>query len=494
MRSVFWVTGVFMVLAGCQSPQAKSNATNIASPDIASIIDPIDRVRAAYQIDRLKKATTIRLEDDVRQNFPDHDYSPDFHEMSAQRRHYIIDLENQSASSEFLTNIANTYYHERSVHVDGKGQSIIYASGYYQDQGDVDFMAQYGGVMRSSEAMLALFLDKAGDTARLEGETMWLGKLHDKVTFDFPNSPPLTLLIQKNTGYISKMSRRVGEDFLVSYTFNFHTLQDGIPVAREHGLYGNSDRLYYSINRRVVVDDHSDKDAFEIEMDLLPEPERVDQSAMTAEALSDNLFQVGQGDFYAAFVKTNQGLVAFGVEAGFTERLQAYRSETSDTSPLVYAIAANHHNVRLAGLPDAITAGATLLVTPNARARVLESLNDDGLNSRVETIDFSKTIGALTIYNLATSVAAQNLVAYNSVDQTVLQTGHYAAPFKDTPLWGDYSGATLLQSLKPLRLNPAYLISSDSRRAENWNAFQTAIEKLPPSSCARNRQICKGHY
>lgn len=485
MRLPILFTSIIITLASCQTAPV-SSATSL-------IENPIDRVRAAYQVDRLREAKTIRIEGDIRQDYPDHEYSPDFHDMSAQRMHHVIDIHNSSGSSEYLTRISNTHYHGRSVLVDGTSRFIIYPSGLYQQPEEVDFISEYGPTIRSSEAMLALWLDKSADTARLEGEEMWLGNRHDKVTFDFPNSPPLTVLIQKDTGYISKMSRLIGNEILVSYTFNYHTLQDGIPVAKEHNLYAGEDRILYSFNRGLTLNDRDDRNAFEVESDILPEPERMDQSAMTAEAITDTMHQVGQGESYTTFIKTAQGLVAFGVEAGFESRLQAYREETADQTPLGFAIIANHHNVRMEGASEAVAAGATLLVTPDAEARVRAAL-DEGGASKVEKISASKTIDNLTIYNIATSTASENLVLFDEKSASVVQTSHYAAPFKDAPLIAEFTGVTLMQGLDPLELSPNLILSTDSRRAENWNTFEEAVSQYVHQPCVRDRKICEGWF
>ncbi|MEP3891653.1 MAG: hypothetical protein ABJN69_14435 [Hellea sp.] len=485
MRRSILLASFATLLANCQTSTANHNHSEISNP--------IERVRAAYQVDRLRDAKTIRLEDDIRQNYPDHDFSPDFHEMSAQRRHYIIDLKNKAGSSEFLTEITGTYYHGRAVLQDGKSQYIIYPSSVYQDQGETEFLSEYGPVMRASDVMLAIWLDEAADNARLEGKEMWSGQFHDKITFDLPNSPPLTILVQEDTGYISKMSRSVGE-ILVSYVFNYHDVQNGIPIAKEHNLYINDERIYFSFNRNLVLNDKEDQKAFEVEADITLEPQRVDQSIMTAEAVTDATYQVGQNDSYTSFIRTPSGLIAFGVEAGFADRLKAYREASDDTSPLAYAVVANHHNVRLRGASEAIAAGATLLVTPDAQSRVRSAIADatSTPDQTIEVVPASKTIGSVNLYNLETSNASANLVAFNEADKALIQTAHYSAPFVDAPLWAELNGATLMQKINALGISPAYIVSTDSKRIESWDAFETALDNFDYKKCYRNRRICKG--
>ena len=484
MRPSALSIGLLLYLSACQTlPET--------SEDLSSL-SPIDRVKAAYQVERLHAAKTIRVEDDIRQEYPDHDYGPDFHDLSEQRRHHIVDVQNQSGSSEYLTKITGTYYHGRSVLADGKSRYIIYPNSVFQDQGDRDFISEYGPVVRSSEAMLALWLDKAADTARLDGEEMWLGETHDKITFDFPNSPPLSVLVQKDTGYISKMYRIIGQGMVVSYTFDNYGEQNGIPVAREHSVYAGRERLYYSFNRKISLDDRADVNAFTVEPDIVLEAKRVDQSKMTAERTTNSLVQVGQDDAYTSFMKTDQGLVAFGAEAGFSERLKAYRDETSDRSPLIYAIVSSHHNVRLGGVTEAVAAGASLLVTQDAEARVRAQFENSNITPRLETISTPKSIGTVTVYNLATSNASENLVAFNSSDGVLVQTSHYAAPFESAPLRAELNAVTLMEKVEPLGITPTLLVSTDSRRAERWDVYEQAVANFDPTPCQRTRRICDG--
>ncbi|MEP3891654.1 MAG: hypothetical protein ABJN69_14440 [Hellea sp.] len=456
--------------------------------DYSEISDPIKRVRAAYQVDRLLAANTIRLEEDLRENESNFEYSSDFQEMTSRRRHHIVDLKNGSASSESLREISRTYHHGRQIIKDGRSWTIIYPTSSYQERGEADVLSLYGPFARASGALLAVWLDKAADSARLEGKEMWFGEQHDKVTFDFPNSSPLTILVQENTGYISKLSRQVG-DIRVSYTFNYHELQNGIPIAREHSGYVNSERRYFSFNRNIILDDADDNNAFELESGLYLEPERVDQSAMTAEAVTDTIFQVGQNRTYTSFIKTQSGLVAFGVGAGFADRLKAYRDASNDTSPLAYAIAPSLHRARIMGAGEAAATGATLLVTPDAEARIASALDEA---AKIKSISAPVTIDTLTIYNLETSNAAENLVVYNSADRTLIQSSHYSIPFVEAPILNELNAEGLRQRISELGLTPTHIVDTESKRIESWDVFETVVDSFDFKKCYWERKICEG--
>lgn len=477
-----------MILCGC----AMFGSVGVHAQAPTNQVDQIiDRVSAAYKVDRLNQASTIRFEEERRFEFPDHEYRSNFHELSTQRQHHILDLNNQSASSEYLTQIANSHWHGRSVAKDGKSRFILYAPQYVQEAEDQDFYGYYGRVIRSSAALLARELFNAKDTAKYIGEEMWMGKQHDKVTFEMPNSPPLNILVRKDSGMISYMDRIVGETSTVSYIYEKYEVQDGIPVAHEHSIYGNGIRLFLSLDRKLAIDDQSDKNAFEIEAGIVPEPQRVDQSAMTVEKTADNIFHVGQNEHYSTFISTNDGVVAFGMGPGFADRLQAYRQQTAIDLPLTHAIISDHHRGEMAGAPDAASTGATLLVTPDALDRVQQLVAQGSPAAQIETIENQTAIGDLVVANVSTAHAGSNLVAFHEPSGTFVQTAHFSILYNNAASFAEFPAVTLNDAVTKFDWTPKIILSAESRKAGPWQAFQKAVSEFDPTACFRNRRICQ---
>lgn len=470
---------------------AVSGSVGISAQTPTNMVDQIvDQVSAAYKVDQLNRASTIRLEEERRHEYPDHEYGPDFHDLSAQRQHHVLDFNNQSGSSEYLTSIAGSNWHGRSVLKNGKSRFIIYAPQFLQNEVEEDFAVEYGRIIRSSGALLARELVNAKGTAQYDGEEMWLGKMHDKLTFEMASSPPLTIFVGKDTGYISYMVRTVGENIKVAYTFDHHMLQDGIPVAREHSFYANGERVFYSFDRKLVINDQRDNNAFEIDAGIIPEPERVDQSSMTVESIAEGIHHAGQDENYSTFFSTNDGVIAFGIGAGFGDRLKAYREQTAITLPLTHAIVADHHRGKMAGAGDAAAEGAILLTTQDAAPRVKAMLAEANPDARVEAVEKRSDFGGLAILNVATAHASRNLVAYHAPSATFAQIGHFNNPYKSEAGFTDYTAVTLNDALVPFALTPKTILSAESRKADTWTAFQNAMKAYDPTPCHRDRAIC----
>ncbi len=483
MRAPFLLTFLMCALL---SPEMVS-----ATPQQSAAHDVIERLRSVYQVDRLNEASTIGLTEDRRMEFPDHEYASDFHQLSEQRYHHILDFQNQAASTEVLTRIANSHWHGRSILKDGKSQFIIYANGFVQDQGEQEFPVEYGRVIRGVAALMARDMVNSPDKLRHSGEEMWLGKMHDVLLFDMPHSPTLTVYVEKETGHITHMDRTVGSGTKVSYTYRGYGKQDGIAVATEHSVYANGARIYYGFARGLKLDPATSFDAFELDSGLLPEPQLVDQSTMTVERVGVNAFHVGQEGSYSTFFPSDSGIVAYGLGAGFGERLSAFREVTGNSLALTHAIVADLHGVDRIGAPDAALEGAVILVTSDAEDRVRSMLEENGIAGSIQSVEGQLQLGEVLIADVATAQAAHNLIAYSAAGRVLTQTGHFHNPYVDRPGYADFTAVTLRDALLPLAISPAYVLSNESRKAESWQNFLAAVEGHNPSECFRDRPICE---
>ena len=456
----------------------------------------IERVKRAYNVDYLEKAKTIRLEHDYDRVYDSHDYTPEFHQRAFRRQHYIFDFQNEQYSSEWVTKINNSNYHGRYFLKDGILIDMDYAHGLYRDNGEADFYAQYGFNIRESDVLLAIWLSRSAETARYQGEAMWLGLKHDIVEIDFPSSPPLKIFIRRKDGAITKMERAINHELIVYYTYRRHKKQDGSLIAQEYSVFAEGERLYFSYNRNIDVNNRKDRNAFEVDKGILLEPERVDQTEMSIDKIAlhtndeDSLIHhVGQGESYTAFMLTGEVITAFGGKAGFADRLAAYRDETGNRLPLGYVVLPSHHAEEIAGASDALAAGATLLTTEDA-ASTLKGVLDE--TAKIEVITREKEISGLRLFPASTDLADMVLAGYFEPQRAALQSSHYASPYANSGFYSKYAGVTLYNAFPAdVKNSASILISTESKKPETWEDFVDAVQNHDPTPCHRKRDICK---
>ena len=482
------LTTAIAMAAACAVPSAGGSAES-QQTNRTGLVAAIARMETAYRPQKLLAASRIRLEEDLRIPYAGHDYSPAFHDLSSQRRHHVLNLRGRSGSSEYLTDIGHTRYHARSILHDGRFRFIDYAPGTYQDDEARDFHAHYGAVVRASDVLLAVALFQAKDGARFAGREMWLGQMHDAITFDQPGSPPLTVLIQDGTGHISKMTRIVGGETAVQYTFDHHDRDHGIAIAREHSVYARREPLYFSFNRRLVVNAREDRSAFQTDKGLKAEPKRLVNDTLSIRPAGKGGHHVGREESFTTFFDTSAGLIAFGLETGFSERLEAYRKQTGVDSPLRVAVAADHHEGDHAGAPDAAAAGAAIWATTAAQARVKERLKDD---KKVEAVETRRSFGDIAVLPLSTAHAAEVLIVWQRSSGLIVQSGHYISPYVSAIHYAKYPAVSVHRAILDAGLKPSDLLSTASARTETWASFSKAVAAHDRTACYRSRPICRG--
>ena len=449
----------------------------------------LNRVETAYAVEQLEQADTIRLESEYRLPFDSHDYSVDFHDLTHQRFHIILDFKNQQGSHEYVTEIARTSYHGRNLIQDGKSTFISYGPDTYVDSGEGDFYTLFGGTMRASDVLLAYWMTRDDAEVRFEQEAMWLGHQHDIVEAEYPNSPPLRIFVRQADGAITKMERRFPDDLSVIYTFRQHDNRSGGLIAREHSLFVGGESVYFGFNRSLTLDDPDDQSAFELDQDLAPEATRTDQSEMTVQAVGDDMsvHQVCQGEGCTTFMAIDDHILGYGMANGFADRLEAYRTQTENAQPLRFVIAADHHDEDIGGAGEASAAGATLLVTDQT-AQKLRAADQD---HDIEIISETRQIGDLTLFAVSTDHTISTLVVYHEAQGLLMQTGHYYSSFVDQPSYARQTAVSLYDAL-PARIKSeaVAILSGQDLKAETWADFVSAIEAHEPIHCHRNRPIC----
>ena len=111
-----------------------------------------------------------------------------------------LDLVNQRGSVEGWSANWNFTFNTRTVSADNDIVTINYNAGDYQPGAFAGYFAAYGAVIRVTDTLLAYQLGKASDTAAHNGASFYLGRPHQKIEFQIPSSPPLTLYVDDETG------------------------------------------------------------------------------------------------------------------------------------------------------------------------------------------------------------------------------------------------------------------------------------------------------
>lgn len=491
---------LFVSLLFLSAACSHSAASDTKSQDLSS---PLDAIADYYSGETLLASDSIRFEEDIRTFYDGYSYGPGFHDLTAQRRHFVLDPTGERGSAEYLTQIGASTFHARTILADGEALIIDYGNDTYQPLGEQSYWGEFGSIIRTSDVLLAREVLSRPEDTYVAGQEMWLGRWHHKISLTDQNGgPQMTLLADVETGRISHMYREIGSamrpgnffdrPLRVSYTFDRPVTRDGLTFASEHSVFAGERLLYLSLNRNYALGLSSDADLFEVESDVRLEPERVDQSEMTVELVTEGIYHVGQGEAYSTvFVRPN-GLVIFGARAGIEERIEALRGSTELTLPVTHVIAADHHTMELADLEAALHMGATVVVPQGAHAGLFDSLGDENVFSNIQPLTEDIEVDGVSVLSFPSAHSHQNLAALETQSGTLAQVYHYGNPYADAPFFAMPMALSLNDAVSRRELSPSLLLSAANRNPIPWVEFEAAIDAYDGKFCPSKRAICEG--
>lgn len=451
----------------------------------------IAKIVAAYGGTRLTGLRGLRVEE-VRTSAPaGQGYQPEFTEFNDTSRILQFDLSGGRGSFETWSKSNNGVFQSHSL-FDGKnGYNIDYAAGTYSSVPNL--FAVTGGIMRTIDALVARDLASQAQTARHLGNTINLGRPHEKIAFTQTDGPVLTLFVDSQTNLITKMARDLTPGTLY-YHFKNHESVGGVTFAKRVDLFVNKDVSSIVVSRHLTVNQRFPGAAFALDPRLREDTaERIDVSKMFYQKITENIGHVGQNFAYSTFIDAGRYLVGVGGYAGLKDRLAKFREATGNNKPLRYQIVTHHHTDHLGGMAEARELGATFVIHPASLANLKEAIGDDLPENRLMIVKDRATIAndAVKVYDITTSHAEHLLLAYVTGAKVVFTVDHFGSPYVREVPPARVNGVRLHRAIKDLGLDVHVLLSAHWPGARSWAQFEEAVAAHDPSPCRFNRPICR---
>ena len=156
-----------------------------------------------------------------------------------------------------------------------------------------------------------------------------MNRPHDKLSLPFPQSPELTLYIDRASGMISKMER-VTQFGNLDYVYSDYVNKDGITRATKFLFFVDGEPNLVSRTHTATFNvEFSDGD-FQLPDGFTEEGERIDASEMLVNKISDNIYHIGQAGGFSIFIQTDDGLVAAGGYPALQARFDRYKAESGN--------------------------------------------------------------------------------------------------------------------------------------------------------------------
>ncbi len=447
----------------------------------------IDKTIAAYGGTKLTELKSISIKSTQLGSGPGQGYTPFYDGLTENRREVNIDLVDQRGSDEFWTDQLGFFDSSRAITVGDKTTLVNYHTGKLTPVEETNFYGRFGAYFRVTDTLLAYELNRQRQSAKHLGSEAVNGVPHEKISFEFPSSPTLTLFINPETGLISQM-QRVTPFGALTYLFTDYRKNKGITYSADFTFYAFKNLVGLTLDRKITFNRVKDN-IFKIEKGMVPTPEALDTTTLTIEAISPTTHHVGSDGVYTMFIDAGDHIIGIGGFAGLKDRYTAYLEETGHEKPLKYQVVTHHHEDHIAGLLDAAELGAILVTTEMAKDTIQEV--SGAPDEQLQIISTNTTLGPATLHIIDTNHTAQYVLLYLPTSKTLFQADHYGGEFIDQVAPLNKGSVRLHKEVTKLGLDVEKLVSAHNRKIEDWAAFSRSVADFKYTPCPMKRKICR---
>lgn len=364
----------------------------------------------------------------------------------------------------------------------------------YGEAANADPYAIAGGIIRTTDTLLARELINSREEAEYLGSAIWRNSAHERVKIPFPLSADVILYVNSESGLITRMNRDNPQIGLLDYVFDEHRMVDGLMAAQSVNFSIAGDPNLVGTGRDIRFNQSLSADTFDVPEGLSAEGERFDDSEMIVNRLSSEVYHVGQNGAYSLFVDTGDELVVVGAYAGLTERVAQFREATDNHRPIAYQVVTHHHSDHISGVDEALALGATLVTVDNTESVLRDSSALASDDTRMLLVDGRMTLGSknqeVHIYDVSTTHSASNLLFYVPSTRTLFLADHFGGPFATGIPDANGNAVSMAAALEPLDMGFKRIVTAHNGRVYTDREFAAAVAAYEPFTCPADRPLC----
>lgn len=458
-------------------------------------VNPLaDKVVAAYGGDALRSLRNYEVVESYMAANLGQSWSPDVIDVARNNFRFVNDLENGRVYSEAWFKSRAGIAPALTILNGDNAWNVNLQSGVYGAANPADPYAFGGGVMRTTDTVLAIEFDKARASAEYLGEATWMNRAHEMVKIPFPLSPDLTLYIDSETGLIRRMVRDNPQLGRLDYVFEEHGSIDGLVAARRVNFSIGGDPNLLGVNRVVRFNQALPAALFELPAGLEEEAKRIDTSEVIVNRLARNVYHIGQNAAYSIFVDTGTEIIGCGGYTGLAQRLETFREQTGSHRPLRYQVVTHHHSDHLGGIDEALSLGATLVAVDEVVPQIRKYSQQTPESARFLAVNGRMTLGEgdgrVEIYDVSTIHSFSNLLFYVPATRTLFMADHFGSPYAEGVPQANVNTASMAEALEPLDINFNRIVTAHTARVYSARDFESSVQRYRDYDCPDDRPLC----
>ncbi len=453
----------------------------------------IDQVVEAYGGSNLLNLKSLVLKDKLKRFTTGQSHSPFEVDLSHYNAVVNIDFIRGRKEMQFVGGEGDNIYIQHNEYDGKKGYRINHSDQTVSENGAYRFATVDRRFSLRIDAVLAKILHETRAGAVYEGEVLYQGEPKEKLSFQAEGYPKFTLLIDKESGLITKMSRAhwlPGTEF--AYIYSRHEHEGGITFAKDVYVMKGGKPETLSVSRSLEVNPNLDG-AFQVPTSYGPAPRSISFDEMSVQELSAGVFLAGQDWGFSIFVDAGPHYVAMGGYEDLKKRLAAVQAYANNTKPLKYQVVTHHHMDHLGGMGEAADLGASFITVKEHVASIRKFAGRPIEDERFIIVEGADSIenGLVKVLDFPNGHSNHNLVSYIPAAKLVF-TADYFLSRQETGAPSGHKG--LIEFQEALRKNDFeadFFAAAHSGRVLTSADLKAALNNIaPPETCPKNWPQC----
>lgn len=366
----------------------------------------------------------------------------------------------------------------------------IYAKKYsYENWVTYDGLG--GGIVRTSDTMLARQLNSSLKSAVFEGTQFYRGLEHEKLRVTLHNGSDMLYFVNTASGLITKMLRDHPRAGMLTYVFSNHQQRDGVTYSGDLNFFVDGTLRLTSVVRDIRINPPLEA-AFAHLQGFSHWGETIDSAKMRVEEITRDVWQAGEGRALSVFVEHPDYFIAFGSANALEKNFAALKALKHVDKPVKYLLVTHHHAPYVEGLEKAMKLGAKLIVSQAHLNTIMAALPKGSNPQNLLIIPDRKvfSLGRVKFFDIATAHSQHYLLAYLPDSKIVYDEAHYESDLKTAAPRFFPDTLIFRKAVERLNLDVDSFIHGHSWRQFSGDEFRMFTDNLPDKTCPEGYSIC----
>jgi len=391
---------------------------------------------SAYGGEYLTKAQTLSINEVFKSTMPKQSETPETLNLRKTTRAVVIDFTAQKAQVIQQLQQREITFNQQNIFNKNTAYYVNLTSKTYREKSGVTKENIIGHSLLLNDIGLARLLFENRSTVKNVGEKRIENIAYHALTLVVPSYGEITLIIDKDSFYIVRMTRnhpRLGE---IKTNFSQVTHKNNISYSTNTEVFFGSTLNIFVLERDIKINVELAED-FTVITAYQKQGKDLTHKEMTVTALSENTYLVGKGHVNSIFYVDGNSVIGADIYAGVMTRFLALKAHLNRELVLDKMIITHHHIDHLSGLNELPLTTELIAATAHEK-EVISNITTEFDVNKLTLINnpISLAHGKVQVFDIATAHAAHNLIFYIPAERLLFTADYFHSSIENEQLVG----------------------------------------------------------